>query len=258
MKHAIFQYYLSYNGVGKPGHWFNDKEAPEWAQYSISYFREYARMHDVDYYFSTERTVEMDPPENHFEHMRVCYDELFEQYDKVLYVDVDVVPKNMNANIFDLDVVDVAGWPEWKHPDLAVSPNWKNTGPLNRRFADFGARMVKPKTGNCNIRIINSGVILWSAQGRIKARQFDTPDKWYCHNNPVLDRTLTNKEVGHSSMCLDQPYMNAMWNKFNFNVMELPIEWNRMPTTDENRPCNFAHYVGQYRLDIPTIFEDIR
>ena len=255
-KYAIFQYYLGFNGVGKNhGEWFASPSAPDWAQYSIKYFEQYAKNHDADYYFATEQTIDT---ENHFEHMRVCYDPLFEQYDKVLYVDVDVMPKNMGANIFEVDVVDVAGWPEWKHPDLAVSPNWRATPPLIRRFADFGATMEQPKTVKAPIRIINTGVLLWSAQGRLKARDFDAPDKWFRHKNPALDRNINFKVVGHSTNCLDQTYLNAMLNKFKIDVTELPIEWNRFPTKNENRPCNFAHYVGPYRLNIPKIFKDIR
>ena len=254
-KHAIFQYYLGYDGVGKQGKWFDSPDAPDWAQYSIEYFKQYAAKHDADYYFSTERTVNT---ENHFEHMRVCYDPLFEQYDKVLYVDVDVMPKNMEANIFDVDVVDLAGWPEWRHPDLDVQPNWhKIPASLTQRFADFGAQMVKPKTINAPVRIINTGVLLWSQQGRKKAREFDKPDKWFRHKNPVLDQSISHKVVGHSSNCLDQTYLNAMLNKFKIDVTELPIEWNRFPTKNENRACNFAHYVGPHRRNIPTIFEEL-
>jgi hypothetical protein len=49
-----------------------------------------------------------------------------------------------------------------------------------------------------------------------------------------------------------------MLNKFNFKVTELPLEWNRLPTKDENHPCNFAHYVGDYRFKIPEYFKDIK
>jgi len=49
-----------------------------------------------------------------------------------------------------------------------------------------------------------------------------------------------------------------MWNKNKFDVVELPIEWNRFPTKDENRPCNFAHYLQNYRFNIPTIFGELK
>lgn len=257
MKNAIFQYYLSHNGVGKPNPHFDSAEAPDWAQYSISYFKKYAEKHDVDYYFSTERYV--DAIENHFEQLRVCKDPLFDQYDKVLYLDVDVMPKNMEANIFDeIDVVDIAGWCEWRHPDLAVSVNYKSVGVIQKRYADFGAPMVYSAKHPSDVRIMNTGVLLWSKEARLKAREnFVEPDEWFTHNNPALDPTLKSKDVGHSSHCLDQVYLNAMLNKFKFDVVELPIEWNRFPTKDENRPCNFAHYVGNYRFNIPKLFQKI-
>ncbi len=105
--------------------------------------------------------------------------------------------------------------------------------------------------------MINSGVVLWSHQARLKARdQFADHEKWFHHNNPLLTPGLKN--VGHSSFCLDQPFLNAMWNKSNFDVLELGIEWNRFPTHDENRNCNFAHYVGNHRLEIPNMFKEIK
>ena len=182
---------------------------------------------------------------------------MFDKYDKVLYVDVDVMPKNMDANIFDIDVEDIAGWPEWRHPDLKVKVTWSASGALRQRFADFEAPIIPSSSTKSEIRMINSGVVLWSHQARLKAReQFNDHEKWFHHKNALLTPGLG--DVGHSSHCLDQPFMNAMWNKFNFNVLELGIEWNRFPTRDENRKCNFAHYVGEHRLEIPSIFEEIK
>lgn len=259
MKNAIFQYYLQYEGgdtFRKQGMHYEADGVPEWAQYSIKYFTEYAKKHGVDYFYFTDKFV--DATSNYFESTRVYKDPFFDQYDKVLYLDVDVMPKNMEANIFDNDVVDIAGWSEWKHPDLAVPVTWSASRPLIQRFADFGSSLVQSKTNPSKIRMINSGVVLWSKQARLKARaQFDDHEKWFSHKNALLDTTLDSRVVGHSSFCLDQPFFNAMWNKNKFDVLELPIEWNRFPTKDENRPCNFAHYLQNYRFNIPTIFGEL-
>lgn len=255
MKHAIFQYFLDYNGVGKCRHYRNIKGPPEWALRSVNYFKRYAQLHNADHFFFTDRFVTA--TSNYFEILRLYKDHLFDDYDKVLYVDIDVMPKNMNADIFSVDVVDIAGWPEWKHPDLIGTPKWSATEPLKQRFRDFGSKIVNPKTIKSSIRMINTGVILWSQQARLKARKkFDSHEQWFHHKNPLLNKKLKN--VGHSSHCLDQTYLNAMWNKYDFDVKELDIVWNRFPTKNESRECNFAHYTADHRYKIPDRYPKIK
>jgi hypothetical protein len=251
MKNAIFQYFLNFNGVGKQGHHYPTEGIPDWAELSVHHFQEYANKHNADHFFLRDRFV--NATSNFFEVTRIFKDPIFDDYDTVLYLDVDVIPKNKNANIFEVPFGDVAGWPEHRHPDVAVSINWERTPAIVQRFADFGAEAPTPKTVPASLRMINSGVMLWSREARLKARElFDDHEKWFHHKNALLDPKWTS--AGHSSHCLDQPYLNAMWSKFNFDVTELDIVWNRFPTKNENRPCNFAHYVGDYRFNIPKWF----
>jgi len=254
MKNAIYQVFFNANGVGKPNPHYPESGIPDWVVYSYRYFKYYAIKHGVDYHFFRDRFV--NSSSNYFEKARTWLDPFFDQYDNVLYVDVDVMPKRMDNNIFDIDVIDIAGWPEWRHPDLKVNINYSATGPMLQRYKDFGAPMIAPTTARSDVRMINTGVLLWSKEARLKAREkFDDHEKWFHHKNAALTPGL--KGVGHSSHCLDQVYLNAMLNKYEFDVLELPIEWNRLPTKLEDRECNFAHYVGDYRFDIPTIFKDI-
>jgi len=252
-KNAIFQYFLNFNGVGKQGHHYPTEGTPEWATRSVNYFKHYANKHGADYHFFRDRFI--NATSNFFEVTRVYMDPVFDQYDKVLYCDVDVMPKNMDANVFDIPVVDVAGWPEHRHPDIGVQVNW-SAGMIAARFNDFQIPLVRPISHGGNLRMVNSGVMLWSKQARLKARElFMDHEVWFKHKNALLDPQWSG--FGHSSHCLDQPFLNAMWNKHNFNVLELEIEWNRFPTKDENRNCNFAHYVGDYRFNIPRQFPEL-
>lgn len=254
MKNVVFQYFLNFNGVGKQGAYYTTEGIPDWAVYSSNYFKKYAETHNADYYFFTDRFV--NATSNFFEVLRLYKDTIFDQYDKVLYVDVDVMPKKMTQNIFDVDVEDVAGWPEWRHPDVSVAVNWTATTPIVNRFKHFNAQVTVPYSIPSNIRMINSGVMLWSKNARLKAReQFIDHEMWFNYKNSYLDPQWTN--AGHSSHCLDQPFLNAMFNKCNFNVVELPIEWNRFPTHNENRSCYFAHYVGDHRYQIPKLYKDL-
>lgn len=254
MKTAIFQYYLKFNGIGKEvleKHY--PSEIPEWVKRSVMYFKHYAKIHNADYFFFVDRYI--NSISNFFESLRVIKDPLFDAYDIILYVDVDVIPKDFSKNIFDIEFIDVAGWPEWRHPDLAVPVNWSKSKALTSRFSDFNAPIIKPKTIQSSIRMINSGVVLWSKEARLRAREhFDDHEKWFRNRNRLFNSKLTQSDVGHSTHCLDQPYLNAMWNKFEFNVKELDIVWNRFPTKNEDRPCYFAHYVADYRFNIPKLF----
>jgi len=255
-KNAIFQYYLNYNGIGKQSRHYPTEGMPEWAEYSVAHFKEYAKKHDADHHFMTDRFVES--RSNYFEVTRIFKDPIFDQYENVLYCDVDVMPKNMDANVFNLPVIDVAGWPEYRHPDITAQINWQPSGPLTQRFAHFGAPIIPAKSTNAPLRMINSGVMLWSKQARLKARElFVDHEEWFEFRNAWLDKKWVNVG-GHSSHCLDQPYMNAMWSRHNFDVLELGIEWNRFPTRNEDYPCNFAHYVNDSRYQIPKIFKDLR
>ena len=244
MKNAIFSYFLPAAGVDKLKHYRGLDGIPEWGIRASSYFQKYADIHGVDYHFSTESYC--NARSNYFEICRVYLDPMFDQYDKVLFVDLDVVPKDMNTNIFDIDVIDVAGWPEFKHTKIKGDPKWDDNPALRARFEHFGAPMIKPKTATDNsTRMLNTGVLLWSKQARIKAReQFDHFEDWFGYKNKLLEPGKW-EDFGHSSYCLDQPFLNAMFNKFNFDVLELDYKWNRFPTKDENEPCYFAHYLGK-------------
>ena len=49
-------------------------------------------------------------------------------------------------------------------------------------------------------------------------------------------------------------YAFLLAEKYNFDVKELGIEWNRTPTRDEDYPCNFAHYTGNNKKKIIELY----
>jgi len=62
---------------------------------------------------------------------------------------------------------------------------------------------------------LNGGVVLWSKEGRLKARErFGGMEEIVRYRN-----TLKMNE---------QPYLNLMLNKHNLEVTEISNEWNRM------------------------------
>ena len=256
MKNVIVQYYLNYNNVGKQKNHYPTEGMPDWVKISSECMKKYADKVGADYFFFTDRQI--NSTSNYFEVTRFYKDKMFDEYDKLLYCDVDVLPKNMESNIFEeVDLVDIAGWCEVRMPQICVPINWSPSQGLHNRFAYFGSKLVESKRNQGQIRMLNSGVLLWSKRARIKAREnFIDHEKWFHYNNALLDSSLP-PTVGHSSHCLDQPYLNAMFTAHGFDVNEIDMKWNRFPCHDENYPCTFAHYVQDYRFNIPEIAKGI-
>ena len=247
MKNVIFQYCIPFNGSGlknKEGAYYTNAGPNSWVKKSTELFRQYAEKHNAKHIFLQDRFV--NASSDYFEAIRLFKDPQFDKYDKMLFVDVDVIPVNSNVNIFDIDVVDVAGWPEHHFDGIEVKIRWKDQQlQMKKRFQAFGTDIVDSTIAG-GMRMINSGVMLWSKDARLRARQlFDDHEAWYNYQNCILDRKW--KSSGPRTHCLDQPYFNAMFNKYDYNILELKKEWNRFPTKDDNMPCNFAHYVGKYK-----------
>jgi lipopolysaccharide biosynthesis glycosyltransferase len=254
MPNVIFQFYVPPNDVGKLAHYRGLTAAPEWGLRSVHYFRHYAERNGASHFFHQKRYV--NSISNYFEKCRIYLDPFFDTFDKLLYVDIDVMPKDMNRNIFEVECVDVAGVEEQNHPAYKNNISWSKSE-IQRRFSAFNAPVVSANHNSGWPRMINSGVMLWSREARIKAREkFEDFDKWFQFKNKILDDSV-GKEWGHSSHCLDQPFFNAMFNKYKFKVNTLPIEWNRFPCKDEDYPCVFAHYTQDTRYSIPERFPEL-
>ena len=76
-------------------------------------------------------------------------------------------------------------------------------------------KLPKSKTVPHEKRYLNSGVVVWSKEGRIKARE----------------RFGGLKEINRYRETLklnEQPYLNLMLNLHDINVTELSNEWNKM------------------------------
>ena len=223
MKTLIYQYY-------------SGGSVPRWAHISIAKFKEYAARHDSEYLFSSEAHTD----NHYFGHTRLLYDPLFEKYDKVLYVDVDIIPENMKANIFEEDIEDVGAVPEYNAPGLLAVPYYALPG-VEKRYRkvapQFDLPVVKPTSvEGATYLMFNSGVLLYSHEGMKKAR--DTFLHW----------KQWNRSTRGSIMPLDQTYITGQITK-NLKYTELNLKWNCFPRYKfhENQfpaEINFIHYTG--------------
>ncbi len=234
MKTAILQYYI---GAG---------EVPGYVKISSSKFKQYADMHGCDYIFDT--TSKLNPTNPFFEHLRILQDPEFEKYDRVLFIDVDIIPEVLTENIFDEEIKDIGAVPEFT-PKGRLSRAGHDFPHKHKAFkaacASFNIPVVQPKTVTCETLIFNSGVLLWSREGIIKAK--NTFLHWPEWNNRFIGQ-----------MSLDQPYMTGQIVK-HLDYTELDYKWNshpRMKFAEKDVPknMNFVHYTGKKKTLITELY----
>ena len=201
MKNIIFQYYIP-----KP---------PRFGEISRKSFIRYTKNVGAEYLYVND--VFMRPKHEYFEKLRLIYDTSFDKYDKLMFADMDVIAMPEAANIFDLEVDEIAGVPERNIPGMRVKVGWfmnKRPDQIKAKFKKHGAPLIKSTLPGSDYRMINTGVVIWTKKARLKAREkFDDWTEW-------------TRGSGPRQILLDQPYLNAMWNKYKFNVRELDREWN--------------------------------
>jgi len=233
----------------------------EMANISRESFEMYADEIDCEYMYSDEKVFTKDKCVGDstsllFECLRVIYDPYFDQFDKVLYADTDIVV-NTKENIFEISDAEVYGVLE---SDIRTDGKggynaWDyNKDVYNDYIEKFNMHdcPVIPSFGigrsfNSKITIFNTGVLVWTKEARLKARKlFDNWEPWCC---PI--RFDVNSKTHHTSICNDQPFISAQLMKHNFDVESIEQRWNDTPT-HWNDPqhwidtgkSSFLHYTG--------------
>jgi lipopolysaccharide biosynthesis glycosyltransferase len=157
--------------------------------------------------------------------------DLLNDYDRVLYIDGDVLITPQAPNIFEVytDPVPFYGF----HESGFTGQN--NRDPLVREIINCfdNQFVIWPKEWNRKLRYFNSGILLFSKHHQDQLGKFREID------------SIT----GHLPMT-DQTCLNAMITKFNMPFKNLDWYWNRgdMGVPDPNLlryQSNFIHYCGQ-------------
>lgn len=195
----------------------------------------YAERIGVEYIFehnprAMRQFLKMDLPivSPYYSAFKPVWDKTFDAYDKVLFADVDVWPlKHLTDNIFDDDVLDGGEIGICTEP-LAPTLRKKTACPWINHEADlYWAKLMKqgfdidvPLLEDGSVEIFNSGVVLYSREGRIKARErWVKPDDYYYNIIwSELDTFYT----------IDQCYLHAMMFYADMDVRRLDNSWNRL------------------------------
>lgn len=224
----------------------------EVAYISSESFQLYADEVGADYLYSNEAVytkphIEKDNCVPLFECLRVIYDTSFDKYDKVLFVDTDIVA-NTHENIFEASDAEVYGVLE---SDIRTETNggyntWDYDGSVYRQFCEkyehHGIPLVPslPPNEPSKLTVLNTGVVVWTRDARLRARElFDDWSDWY----------FTGPQV-HMSVMNDQPYISGQLMKHDFDLGTLDQTWNDTPTHyhdpdgEKALGSNFLHYTG--------------
>lgn len=196
-------------------------------EHSSKVFKEYAERIGADYRLDENPGIaskNTDVP-NYYEKLNMLFDDAFLEYDRVLYVDLDVFP----VAGCDEDVFHALR----DHEDLGVcqepiQPKLRTTvalgGGIDSQNDERFAKLVKenygtdlPRNSYNLLKVYNSGMMLWSRQGIMKAR--DKFDK--IQNYVNIMRRANMPRFYH----LDQNYVHAMMCT-HLDYQEMRKGWN--------------------------------
>jgi hypothetical protein len=236
----------------------------EVAKISRESFEKYAERIDATHIYSNKRVA----TEGHgcstsllHECARVWLDPIFDQYDNLLFADTDIVV-NTDENIFDLmeSGADVYGVLE---SDFVTASgggynSWDGPGDTYDNFCrkfslhDCPIVPVMPPNRPSKITIMNTGVVLWTKESRLRARELFLPWEEWCYSGDF-----------HMSIMNDQPYISAQLMKHDFDIETIDQTWNDSPhyASEEEffQKARFCHYTGgEWKVDMVRHWNDRR
>lgn len=207
-RNLIYQYYLPYTGPDENIKKQNANGLPDWAEIGLNSAKKYAEAIGVEHMFCNEVTI--NAPNQNLESGRVFLDPFFDDFDNVLVLDIDTLV-NTKQNIFDLPFADVAmiqdGGPG------APAGFIRN---ITRQIEAYGGKKLpQSKTYPGEKRYLNGGVVMWSKEGRLKARKrFGGVEEMWRYRKALKMN--------------EQPYLNLMLNLHDVEVTEWDNMWNKL------------------------------
>lgn len=189
----------------------------------------------------------------HYGAFKPVFDPSFDQYDYILVADTDVWPvEHLEENIFDQFIntdIDVGICEEWAQPEIRKKFNIGGINAGNDKrwlhWVESYYGITLPVTEDGDLKILNSGVVVYSKAARRKMKQMYTPFQKYVNlvTNIGLPAFYTS----------DQTYLHAMLEVCKMNWMTMDYKWNSSvfytpSTSGPNRPVidlrsnpNFVH-----------------
>lgn len=196
-------------------------------KYALPIFEKYCNKYNLDLHVITERVVNW--RDLYYEKFLAV--ELLDKYDRILFIDGDVLITPQAPNIFEY-------YPDptffYAFHENGYSGQNNRDGFVKETLQGFGDRFIAwPKEWNGKLRYFNSGVMLFSKQHQKALSNFREVDE-ITGSLPISEQTCLNAIVTLYNL----PYYNMEWS------------WNRgdlgVPDPNLQRyQSNFIHYSGQ-------------
>ena len=234
---------------------YRDGEETSESEHSVKCMRRYAEEIDSEYVYehNPKFVTNLGSFSSHYGSFKPIFnDYMSEHYDYVLYVDTDVFPViGLTENIFDQfkgTTIDIGICEEWNAPEVRTKHTIAGINNMNderwMKLIESFYNVNLPRTKSGLPRVYNSGVVVYSKPGMLKAKYKFLKFELY---------TSMIKSAGLPEFyTCDQPYLHAMLEVANMNWTTMDYKWNSsvhfQPGTKDPRPvvdlrnnANFVH-----------------
>ena len=224
MKTAIYQYY--------------DGPIKESVRASVKNIKAYAKTIGADYLFEDNpRFIEKDMKMNlgsytpHYGAFKVIFNPNWDKYDKILFLDADIFAVDgLKENIFEDFNAEIGICTEPFQPKQRTITLGQINSTQDEKFAKFCKKeygVDLPRTDEGLVRVYNTGVVLYSQEGRLKAQKDFEHFPTFCKK--IRQEGLIS--FYHS----DQGYLHAMMFAKKFKVQEMDNGWNSYVHTTRDK-----------------------
>lgn len=181
---------------------------------------EYAKRIGSDYRFDDNPTFvsKLTDCASHMSALRPVFDQQFHKYDKVMYIDCDIFPVDgINENIFECDSGEMGVCEEVHQPKLRKASGRSKDEQWAKRVENLYGKTM-PRNDDGLLKVINSGLVIYSKQGMEKAIETFVPMQEFINAfRPHFSRPLYFR---------DQAYVHAMLEVGNMDWRLLDTSWN--------------------------------
>lgn len=191
----------------------SDGNVKEYADFTLPIIKDYAEKCESEF-------LQISECQGLHPHYRIMqFYELFDEYDRILSIDSDVIIRSFCPNIFDLIPVE----------KIATVLEDKGSREADRRNR---LKLMQDKFGNIGLEsgYINTGFALFSKEHKDLFKERDENNLWM--------------DFGY-----DDVYLRYMIHKFNFEIVELSYKFNHMSMFSEDwneNKSRFDSYVMHY------------
>lgn len=232
MTNLIYQYWLGTPGIG--------------VRHGVENMKAYAKRIGAEYEFVTNPgwAQKYCSPKHaqYYNAFEPIWSDRFSEFDKILFVDTDVFAVDgLDESIFDQDIAEIGicdePHKEISHLTTRSAINTAQDEKWNKVIAQrFGKEMPRNDAGN--LKIFNSGVVVYTPEGREKARK-----NWVSFSEYINAAQSSGLNRFYS---IDQNYLHAMLiiGEHDYTVMH--NGWN-----------SYVHYDGDSKT-VPRAVIDTR